>query len=104
MQIRILILSTLWLLTSALASAQVTWTGGGDGISWNDAANWSSSTIPAATDDVVLDNSTVPGSYDVTLPSGAVSVSVKSITISPGAGNNISLLLPATNTAAIGLQ
>ena len=99
-----LILSGLWLLVSAFASAQVTWTGSGDGTSWNDAANWSSGIVPGAAADVVLDNSSVPASYDVTLPSGALSVSVSSITIIPSTGNNISLLIPATNTATTALQ
>jgi len=104
MQIRTLILSALWLLVSAFASAQVTWTGSGDGTSWNDAANWSSGIVPGAAADVVLDNSTVPASYDVTLPSGALSVSVSSITIIPSTGTNISLIIPATNTATTALQ
>ena len=104
MQIRMLILSGLWLLVSAFASAQVTWTGSGDGTSWNDAANWSSGIVPGAAADVVLDNSTVPASYDVTLPSGALSVSVSSITIIPSTGTNISLIIPATNIATTALQ
>jgi|GEM_PF-5305192 len=104
MQIRMLILSGLWLLVSAFASAQVTWTGSGDGTSWNDAANWSSGIVPGPAADVVLDNSSVPASYDVTLPSGALSVSVSSITIIPSTGNNISLIIPATNTATTALQ
>ena len=104
MQIRMLILSGLWLLVSAFASAQVTWTGSGDGTSWNDAANWSSGIVPGPATDVVLDNSSVPASYDVTLPSGALSVSVSSITIIPSTGNNISLIIPATNTATTALQ
>jgi len=104
MQIRMLILSGLWLLVSAFASAQVTWTGSGDGTSWNDAANWSSGIVPGAAADVVLDNSSVPASYDVTLPSGALSVSVSSITIIPSTGTNISLIIPATNIATTALQ
>jgi len=52
----------------------------------------------------VLDNSSVPASYDVTLPSGALSVSVSSITIIPSTGTNISLIIPATNTATTALQ
>ena len=99
-----LILSGLWLLVSAFASAQVTWTGSGDGTSWNDAANWSSGIVPGPAADVVLDNSSVPASYDVTLPSGALSVSVSSITIIPSTGTNISLIIPATNTATTALQ
>jgi len=104
MQIRMLILSASWLLVSAFASAQVTWTGSGDGTSWNDAANWSSGIVPGPAADVVLDNSSVPASYDVTLPSGALSVSVSSITIIPSTGTNISLIIPATNTATTALQ
>ena len=104
MQIRMLILSGLWLLVSAFASAQVTWTGSGDGTSWNDAANWSSGIVPGPAADVVLDNSSVPASYDVTLPSGALSVSVSSITIIPSTGTNISLIIPATNIATTALQ
>jgi len=104
MQIRMLILSALWLLVSAFASAQVTWTGSGDGTSWNDAANWSSGIVPGPAADVVLDNSSVPASYDVTLPSGALSVSVSSITIIPSTGTNISLIIPATNIATTALQ
>ena len=104
MQIRILILSAFWLLVSAVASGQVTWTGSGDGTSWNNAANWSTNVVPGAADDVVLDNSFAPGSYDVTLPGGAISVSVNSVVISPAAGNNISLIIPATATATTGLQ
>jgi len=40
----------------------------------------------------------------VTLPSGALSVSVSSITIIPSTGTNISLIIPATNTATTALQ
>jgi hypothetical protein len=31
-----------------------TWTGGGDGISWTDAANWSGAILPGPADDVVI--------------------------------------------------
>jgi hypothetical protein len=103
MQVRILIISAVWILISSYATAQVKWVGAGDGISWNDGANWSSGTTPLATDDVILDNTTVLTSYDVDLPAGAISVTVQSITITPATGNNISLILTAANTSAKGL-
>ena len=58
-------LFTLLLCLCSLAlSAQtvVTWTGSGDGSSWDDAANWDTNTIPAATDLVeIKDDVTVSG-------------------------------------------
>src|SRR5260221_14447772 len=104
MRIRILILSPLWVLISAYASAQVKWVGAGDGTSWNDAANWSSNAVPVVADDIILDNTSVLTGYDVNLPAGAVTVTVNSITIAPGAGNTIRLILPVTNTAIDGLN
>lgn len=40
----------------------VEWDGGGDGSSWNDAANWSGDEVPGSFDDVIID---VPGSLTV---------------------------------------
>ena len=37
-------------------SAQLYWTGAGDGVSWGDARNWSSDTIPTVMDDTVIRN------------------------------------------------
>ena len=37
------------------AAATITWTGGGDGISWSDGANWNTGSAPSATDDVLID-------------------------------------------------
>jgi hypothetical protein len=43
------------LALSPIASAATkTWDGGGDGVSWTNAANWSGDTLPAAGDDVVI--------------------------------------------------
>ena len=103
MRIRILIISAVWILISSFATAQVKWVGAGDGISWSDGANWSSGSVPLATEDVILDNTTVLASYDVNLPVGAASVTVQSITITPSLANNISLILTAANTSAKGL-
>lgn len=75
-----------------------TWTGlGADGL-WATAANWNNNSLPAATDDVLLDNTGIAADYTVTLPNTAVHV--KTISLSPGATRIIRLLLPATNTVA----
>ncbi len=55
-------------LISTSAWGQKTWTGGGDGSSWSDANNWSGGIAPSSTDDVVLDNTNVTGSYTITIP------------------------------------
>ena len=84
--------------------AQITWDGGGaDGL-WNTPTNWVGDILPGASNDVILDNSVVTGTYIVTLPGGAVTVSIKSVTISPLGTNTISLILPVTNTANPGLN
>ena len=38
-----------------LNAPTVSWTGGGDGRSWRDAANWSTGTVPTASSNVVID-------------------------------------------------
>ena len=57
--------------------------------------------MPIATDNVVLDNSIVLISYNVVLPSTAVTV--KTITITPSAPKTIELTLPSTNIFLPGL-
>jgi Secretion system C-terminal sorting domain len=82
--------------------ATVYWDGGGGNNLWATAANWVGNVVPVAGDDVVLDNlNGVTGTYTVSLPNTAVTV--LSITITPGAGNNITLLLPSSNTLSPGL-
>jgi hypothetical protein len=85
-------------------AATLTWDGGGDGISWNDANNWVGNVAPTSADDVVLDNSVVPGTYTVNLPTGAVTISIHKLTITPAAGNTIALILPSGNTANPGFS
>ncbi len=80
--------------------ATVYWDGGGTDGLWATAGNWVGDVLPVAGDDVVLDNSLLGGTYTVTLPNTAVTV--QSITITPGAGNNITLTLPVTNTTSPG--
>jgi len=48
---------SLLLLLFAVASAfaaPITWDGGGDGVSWGDANNWSGNVQPSATSDVTI--------------------------------------------------
>lgn len=96
--------SLLLLFITLVPGAQVTWDGGGDGISWNDQDNWTGDNLPGATDNVLLDNSSVTTSYTVGLPAGAVTVTLLSLTITPSGGNTITLNLPTTSTAAPGLS
>jgi hypothetical protein len=42
-------------LEQRILLSAVAWTGAGDGKSWNDAQNWSTRTIPGASDDVTID-------------------------------------------------
>ncbi|MGE3316321.1 MAG: beta strand repeat-containing protein, partial [Planctomycetaceae bacterium] len=54
-------------LEERLLLTTITWDGGGTTTNWSDAANWSTNTVPTATDDVVFDgtslkNVTVNGS------------------------------------------
>ena len=85
-------------------AATVTWDGGAASANWADALNWSGDAVPTASDEVVLDNSAVGGSYTVNLPTGATTVTIVKLTITPGAGNTITLVLPPGNTAAPGLS
>src|SRR5450432_3862713 len=71
------------------------WTGSGGNTNWSDPQNWSGSSLPVSTDDVLLDNSDIPVSYQVILPDGAVVV--KTLLINPSPGSNIELMLPASN-------
>lgn len=79
--------------------SQLRWDGeAGDG-QWITAGNWVGNVLPGVTDEVILDNYYVSGTYTVALPAGNSIVQIRSVTIAPGAGNNIELILPATNTA-----
>src|SRR5688572_15411996 len=87
------------LLVYVPSFAQLRWDGeAGDG-QWMSARNWAGDVLPAVTDDVILDNVVITGGYTVNLPGGNSVVHLRSITITPGPGNNIELILPATNTA-----
>ncbi|HEY8894623.1 MAG TPA: hypothetical protein VIM79_07395 [Niastella sp.] len=92
------------LLNHAPVFSQLRWDGeAGDG-QWMTAGNWSGDVLPGITDDVILDNVFVSGTYSVVLPGGNDLVQIRSVTIAPGSGNNIELILPATNTAIPALK
>jgi hypothetical protein len=79
--------------------SQLRWDGeAGDG-QWLTARNWVGDILPGIIDDVILDNAFQTGSFTVTLPGGNSLVQIRSITITPGSGNTIDLILPATNLA-----
>lgn len=100
---RIIILS-IGICFCASLDAQVKWDGGGDGVSWNDPANWLPDGVPLATSNVKLDNSTILSSYTVNLGSTNITTFVNTLSISPGSGISIVLKIPATNTANPGLN
>lgn len=96
------IVSIFFFFSTYTKAATITWDGSGlDGL-WETAANWVGDVVPGPTDDVVLDNSSLGGTYTVTLPSGDVAVTVLSLTITPSGANNITLTLPNTNTSLNG--
>ncbi|RZL10257.1 MAG: hypothetical protein EOO62_13275, partial [Hymenobacter sp.] len=78
------------------------WTGAAGTTSWFDATNWEGNTLPATSDDVVLDHRYVAAKYTVSLSSGATvaqsAATVNSLRIRPFAGDSILFVIPATNT------
>ncbi|MEJ7664418.1 MAG: hypothetical protein WKG07_35335 [Hymenobacter sp.] len=78
------------------------WTGAAGTSSWFDAANWSTGARPIPTDEVALDHLYVAGSYTVILDQNTP-VSIKSLTVNPGAGDSIFVVVPATNTVSTAL-
>lgn len=97
---KINLLSTfLFVLLSFFANSAIVWDGeAGDGL-WTTNTNWVGNILPGASDDVILDNSVVTGSYTVSLPAGNISVSVNSLIITPAGLNNITFIIPNANTA-----
>ena len=85
-----------------LAPSFKTWDGGAaPDNSYFTPANWVGDALPAATDEVLLDHSVVAGAYTVNMDGGTtptVAVALVSLTVNPGAGPAIELVVPATNT------
>lgn len=80
--------------------AQLRWDGQGLDQQWTTAANWEGDRVPGSDDDVLLDNFWIQGDYLVSLPAGAESVSVRSLTIQPASGAVITWINPVTNTSS----
>lgn len=74
------------------ARATITWTGAGDGTSWNDAANWDSDpSLPGVSDDVVIN---LAGSNTIITPAN---ITINSFDLS---GDNTLILSRNLTTAA----
>jgi hypothetical protein len=58
----VFLLGVLLLVVGPIHAAEVSWTGGGDGISFNDAANWTPQSVPGAADHAQIIQS---GTYTV---------------------------------------
>ena len=70
---------------SPLYGATITWTnGGGDG-TWSNSSNWSTSTVPTSSDDVIFDGTSVA---NATLD---VATTIKTLTIDAGYTGQVSL-------------
>jgi hypothetical protein len=83
--------------TFTVTPALLRWTGGGNSTSWFNAANWSTNVVPSTNDDVLLDHRVITGSYTVSFDQ-SIEVNIKSLTVNPGAGDSIFVVVPATNT------
>ena len=84
-------------VTFTVAPARMHWTGAAGTGSWFDAANWKAGNVPSPTDEVVLDHLYVNKDYIVSLDQN-MPVSIKSLTVNPGAGDSIFVLVPNANT------
>ncbi|MEP7302518.1 MAG: DUF4347 domain-containing protein, partial [Caldimonas sp.] len=69
--------------------AAVGWDGGGDGVSWSDALNWSGDVLPGASDDVTITGTAGDPPIKIDASAGVVSIrslnSGQAITLSTGA-------------------
>ncbi len=74
-----------------------TWTGFAGDSDWSNPINWSNGSLPLSTDDVLLDNASLPVSYQIYLPD--IVVVLKTLHIIPSPGRNIELILPNTNVS-----
>lgn len=94
--IKLIFIVSLLMLQSKFLHAQKKWDGGGGDNQWTTAANWTDDIVPVSTDDVLLDNIAIAGSYLVQLPN--LAVTINTLTITPALSDSIKLLLPITNT------
>ena len=83
------------LFPAGLNAETKTWTGFGGDTNWSNPLNWSGAGLPQSTDDILLDNSGMPVSYQVTLPD--LPIIIRTLHIDPSPGRTIELVLPPTN-------
>jgi hypothetical protein len=99
-------LSWLFLLSflmpfQILAETKI-WTGYGGDTNWANPLNWSGTVLPGIADDVWLDNSEMPLSFQIILPD--LAVTIRTLHIRPSPGRNIELILPASNKVTDGFS
>jgi hypothetical protein len=89
-------------VTRAAPMATKTWDGGAGTNRWSDATNWNPDGVPGSTDDVILDNSSVAGSYTVVIDNNiSAAQTIKSVTIGyTGNSNTIILNIASSNVVA----
>lgn len=93
-----------WLILSFFSvDAQFKWDGGGGDGQWLNPLNWVGDLPPSSSDNVLIDNSSVNGNYNIYLPAGNLTITLNSLVLTPAPGRMITLILPATNTADPGL-
>jgi hypothetical protein len=90
-------------LEQRMLLASVTWDGGGDGTSWNDARNWSGDVLPGQGDDVVI---SVPNAATVQYTAAAGDVSINSLVsddalVLSGGILNVATTIQVNNTFTI---
>ena len=83
----------LFLISSSLI-AQITWTGAGDGASWDDAANWDNLTVPTIGDDVIIPTGSNVGTHQT--------VSIKSIDLQGNSFLTLNNHFTITDTSTLG--
>ncbi len=73
------VLAVFFIFILGKGTGQVKWTEARYDHLWTTGSNWSTNTIPSATDNVILDNSNITGDYTVILPGNATVQTVKSL-------------------------
>ena len=94
------LMAGLLLLLTFIGNAQLRWDGGAGSDRWMDEQNWEGDRLPGVSDTVLLDHSSVTGTYRVRFPDGDTAVQVQQLILAPGFGDSIFLWLPAGNTAS----
>jgi hypothetical protein len=72
------------------------WTDGGNDGNWFNTANWSTATLPTATDNVYIDHSVKTGAFSNSVTVNASGAVCNNLTINAGAGTAITLSLTAS--------